>query len=148
MALLDTLKLVTAVERKSLPVIEQRRQKLLNKLAEQIELATALQQGQSYAPLVSRSVKDPETGETRLVTQPKRVRTWWFTTDTGKVCLAIHYGHRALELAKGKTAIELASQTELLPTLKLVQDAIKKGELDEPINQATRQLKSGFSKKS
>lgn len=148
MALLEKLKLVTAVERKTLPVIEQRRQKLLGKLAEQIEFAAAQQQGQSYQPLVSRSVKDPDTGEIRQINKPKRIRAWWFTLDTGKLYLSIKYGHRALELAKGKTGIELANKDELLPTLKLLEDAIRTGELDEQINQATSKLKSGFAKKS
>ena len=148
MPLLEQLKLVATVERKSLPLIEQRRQKLLEKLAEQIEMAKAQQQGQIYSPFVTRNKVDPATGETKLVTQPKRVRSWWFRTDTGKVCLIIKYGHRSLELAKGKTAIELADQEEVLSTLQLIQEAVKAGELDQAITQATGQLKTGFAKKA
>jgi hypothetical protein len=148
MPLLEQLKLVATVERKSLPIIEQRRQKLLEKLAEQIEMAKAQQTGQIYSPLVTRNKVDPATGETKPVTQPKRVRSWWFTTDTGKVCLTIKYGHRSLELAKGKTAIELADQQEVLSTLHLIEEAVKAGELDQAITQATGQLKTGFTKKA
>ena len=147
MPVLENLKLVTAVERKSLPIIEQRRQKLLEKLAEQIEMAKALQQGLTYSPLVSRNKIDPATGETHLVTQTKRMRSWWFMTENGKVCLIIRYGHRPLELAKGKTAIELADQEEVLSTLQLIEEAVKAGELDQAITQATGQLKTGFAKK-
>ena len=38
-----------------------------------------------------------------------------------------------MELAKGKNAVEIASESELLPTLEQIRDAVEQGELDELI---------------
>ena len=48
---------------------------------------------------------------------PKRVKPWWFTAENGKLALHVRYGSRALELAKGKFAIEVASDRDLAATL-------------------------------
>jgi hypothetical protein len=51
-----------------------------------------------------------------------------------------------LELAKGKNAIELGTQDELIETLALLQQVVIGGELDEAINNASEKLKAGFVK--
>jgi hypothetical protein len=49
-----------------------------------------------------------------------------------------------LELAKGKNAIELGTQDELIETLALLQQVVIGGELDEAINTASDKLRAGF----
>ena len=45
------------------------------------------------------------------------------------------YGSKSLEFAKGKNAIELASETEVADTLRKVREAAELGELDALIEQ-------------
>ena len=76
----------------------------------------------------------------------KRVKQWWFTKDSGKLALSVRYAARLLELAKGKYAVELASEKELVPTLELIKSAVLTGELDAAIDAASSKLRAGFGK--
>jgi hypothetical protein len=78
---------------------------------------------------------------------PKRVKPWWFTDDSGKLCLVIKYGTKPLELAKGKVAIELAARADLIPTLETLKAAVSAGELDAQIEVMSGSLRKGFAKK-
>ena len=51
-----------------------------------------------------------------------------------------------LELAKGKSAIEVASAAELIGTLELVRKAVNDGELDAQIDTASGAVRAGFKK--
>jgi hypothetical protein len=51
-----------------------------------------------------------------------------------------------LELAKGKTAIEVATAKELVSTFETICAAVTAGELDAAIDAASNQLRSGFNK--
>ena len=75
--LLSTLKLVTATrENKTSPVI-QRRQKLINKIDEQISLAIAQANGETYSPTKFKNIVNVETGETEYKAMPKRMVGSW-----------------------------------------------------------------------
>jgi hypothetical protein len=101
MSALSTLKLVAAKKPQQMPTIQLRRNKLSNKLWEQIQLAKSQINGQPFLVTRFRSVKDSESGLRKQVEMPKRVRPWWFVTENGKVCVSIRYGSWTLELAKG-----------------------------------------------
>ena len=58
----------------------------------------------------------------------------------------IRYGNRVLELAKGKSAIEVATPAELINTLELIRKAVSDGELDAQIDGASGAVKAGFKK--
>ena len=105
-----------------------RRHKLLAKLAEQIELA----QDSAYQPTKTQFVADAE-GNMQQVQRSKRIRRWWATKADGTVQLTIRYGSKPLELAKGKNAVEIASEAELVGTLEQIRAAVEQGELDELI---------------
>ncbi|MBT8607975.1 hypothetical protein G6656_06735 [Polynucleobacter paneuropaeus] len=143
MSTLDSLKLVAVTKPAKLPPIVQRRNKLSDKLWEQIQLAEAKSNGGTYAPLKSKRIKDIE-GNIKLLDVPKRIKPWWFTAQNGKVCLILRYGSKALEIAQGKTAIELDKPTELIPTLQKIKTAVEAGELDHLIDVATEAVKLGF----
>ena len=64
---LANLKLTTAKKATQLSAVVQRRTKLVKRLAEQIELAKAAQNGSTYAPTKLRSITDAETGERKHV---------------------------------------------------------------------------------
>lgn len=74
----------------------------------------------------------------------KRVRQWWWAADGGRVCVNIRYGSKILELAKGKSTVEVASADELINTLSLVQSAVVAGELDTQIEAASGAVRKGF----
>ena len=56
----------------------------------------------------------------------------------GKVNLVVRYGSKPLEFAKGKNAIELASEAEVADTLRKLRDAVELGGLDAVIEQQAR----------
>jgi hypothetical protein len=75
---------------------------------------------------------------------PETVKAWSFVADSGKLCVHIRYGARVLELAKGKSAIEVANSKDLVPTLELIKQAITNGELDAQLEAASTLLRKGF----
>ena len=62
---------------------------------------------------------------------PLRIRRWWWKDADGQIMLDVRYGNRRIELKTGKTAIEVGEVDNLVPTLKLLADAVKVGELDK-----------------
>jgi hypothetical protein len=145
MATLASLKLVTAKKPTQQPPVVHRRNKLSIKVHEQIELARAQNAGTTFAPTRTKTVTNAE-GNRVQITQPKRVKAWWFVSENGKCCIAIRYGSKVLELAKGKTAIEVASGAALIDALEAVNAAVIAGELDAQIEAASGQLRSAFVK--
>ena len=146
MSTLSTLKLVAAKKPQHLPAIQLRRNKLSNKLWEQIELAKSQAEGHPFVVTRFRSIVDKESGLRKQVEMPKRIRPWWFVTDAGKVCVSIRYGSWTIELAKGKPSIEISSPDDLVLTLETIKKAVELGELDAQIEIASASLKSGFKK--
>lgn len=146
MSTLDTLKLSSAKKPTHLPQIVLRRNKLSNKLWEQIQLAKSQIDGTTFVVKKYKSVIDKETGIRKQIEVPKRIREWWFKNEQGKVCVAIRYGSQVMELAKGKTSIEVDSAQALIKALELVKQAVESGELDTQINTASANLLKGFGK--
>ena len=146
MATLATLKLSAAVKPTHISAVQVRRNKLAKRLWEQMELAKAQLAGTQFAPIKFRSYQDKETGLRKQVEITKRVKQWWFTADNGKLVMNVRYGARVIELAKGKSAVEIASLTELVPTLELIKQAVEAGELDAQIEAAANKVRDGFSK--
>ena len=146
MATLATLKLSTAVKPTHMPAVQVRRHKLARRLWEQIELARAQQSGTEFAPVKQRSYLDKETGLRRQVESTKRVKPWWFTADNGKLAMNVRYGARTIELAKGKSTVEIVNMDQLVPTLELIKRAVEEGELDAQIEVAAIKLREGFGK--
>jgi hypothetical protein len=71
--------------------------------------------GTTFAPVKFRSVVEHDTGIRRQVETPKRIKPWWFVTDTGKLAFSVRYGTKLLELAKGKIAVEVGGEKDLVP---------------------------------
>ena len=146
MSALTGLKLVSAKRPQAATPIVQRRNKLSNQLFQQLELARCLSEGKTYAPIRLRNIRDKLTGERRTVEAVKRVRQWWFVSDTGKVCLQVRYGTRVLELARGKNSIEVGTAAELLTVLAAVKTAVEAGDLDAQIDAASAAVRERFEK--
>jgi len=144
-ASLTALTLTTASKPTQMSAVQMRRNKLGKQLWEQVQLATALANGSSYAPIRTRTVKDKLTGERKTVEQPKRIKPWWFTAEDGSVCLQVRYGVQVLEIGKGKNTITLASKDQLVDTLNLVKQAAEHGELDKQIAAVATKARLNFS---
>ncbi len=52
---------------------------------------------------------------------------------------------QVLELTKGKVAVEVGSEKDLVPTLELIKTAVLNGELDTQIEAAANKLRDGFA---
>ena len=146
MSTLSTLKLVATKKPLHQPAIVVRRNKLSSKLWEQIQLAKSQISGQAFTVMKYRSIKDAETGLRKQVELPKRIKPWWFVSDTGKVCFSVRYGSWTIELAKGKPSVEVASAEDLVKALETIKYAVEAGELDSQIEMASASLRSGFKR--
>jgi len=146
MSTIAGLKLVASKKSRSLSPIQQRRNKLAAKIHEQWELCTARRAGTIYAPRRLRTITNPQTGERATVETVKRVKEWFWVSETGKINLPVRYGSKTLELAKGKNAIELATGEELIAVLERLKAAVLFGELDAQIEAASGALRAGFVK--
>jgi hypothetical protein len=108
-----------------------------HKLSEKIEQQLKLVADPNYRPtkIIWNVAED---GSERLFEKPMRIKRWWVEKVDGTVLLTVRYGSRPLELAKGKNAIELASEAEVGNTLRRLHEAVQLGELDELIEQQVR----------
>ena len=143
---LNALKLVQAKREKGSSPQHARRQKLSTKLAEQIQLAKAQQSGTEFSSVRVRTVKDETTGQSRKVEVPKKLKPWWWTDDTGKLCITVRYGSRTLEIVEGKNAIETDNIADVIASLQVIRSAVDSGELDKRIDAVMGQVKAGFAK--
>jgi hypothetical protein len=146
MSAFSGLKLVSVKRPQNVVPAVMRRSKLAGQLGEQIELARAQAAGVVYAPLRMRTVTDKGTGLRSSVQLAKRVKQWWFTADTGRVCLQVRYGTRVLDLKKNMNSIDVGSTTELLGVLEVVKRAVEEGELDAQIDAASAAVRARFAK--
>jgi hypothetical protein len=142
---LATLKLTTARKPRALPDVVKRRNKLLRKLTEQRELAFAQLEGRTYAPKRLRTLKDAD-GQRVVREMPVRIKAWWWIGEKNETLLSIFYGSKTLELAKGKTAIEIADSKQLVAVIDTVISATQNAELDVLIEAASIKLRDGFKK--
>ena len=144
MSTLSNLKLVATKKPTNIPAIQVRRNKLSSKLWEQIQLAKSQIDGKPFVVTKFRSFTDKETGIRKQLEVPKRLKPWWFVSESGKVCFSVKYGSWTLELAKGKPSIEVSNAEELVNALIAVKEAVEAGELDSQIQTASASLRSGF----
>lgn len=143
MSTLNALKLTATTKPTQVSAVQQRRNKLAKRIWEQIELAKAHQAGTQFVATKFRTVKDAD-GMRKTVETSKRVKAWWFTGDNGKLAISVRYGSKVLELAKGKYAIEVGGEKDLVNVLEVVKTAVLGGELDAAIENAANKLRDGF----
>lgn len=130
MKFLQSLKLVEAKYPVAKPPIVYKREKLVNALTEQVQVAKAMAAGTIYSKPITRKVKERESGEVKQVQAPYYPKAWWWTGEDGKVYLTLRYGKRILELTQGKYAVQLAAGTDMEATLQKFITAVDAGELD------------------
>ena len=144
---LTGLKLVASKKNRTLSPVAHRRNKLVNKLHEQIELCEAKRNGSTYAPLRMKTYTNKETGERMTAQVAKRVKEWFWVSESGRINLAVKYGAKTLPLnKKGANAIEVINADELIKTLGALKAAVLDGELDEAITEVSMETRDGFGK--
>ena len=143
---MSTLKLTAAQKPTQMSPIQQRRNKLAKRLWEQMELAKAQQAGTQFVATKFRTITDNETGLRKQVETNKRVKAWWFVAENGKLSLSVRYGTKVLELARGKHAVEVGAEKDLVGVLDVIKTAVLAGELDTAIDNAANKLRDGFGR--
>jgi hypothetical protein len=58
----------------------------------------------------------------------------------------LRYGAKVLDFAKGKNAIEVANESELVSVLETLKKAVESGELDAQIEAVSAVVRKGFKR--
>lgn len=146
MTIIASLKVTNADRPRQQPVIVQRRNKLINALHDQLELARAEAEGREYLKTRRRHVKNPVTGEYTEAIVSRRPRAWFWTANDGKVYISLKYGTRVIEIAKGKASIEVGEKRQLVPVIEALKKAVAAGEVDQQLTAAGAEVSKRFLK--
>ena len=147
MSTLNGLKLLVSKKHMHVSPIVIRRNKLVAKLHEQLELCEAKRSGNTYAPKRLKTFTDKHSGERKTIETIKRVKEWFWVGDNGKINLAVKYGAKTLALnKKGANAIELGNADELIATITSLKLAVANGELDDAIAEVSTATRHAFGK--
>ncbi len=130
--LLSTLKVIDRPKIEAKPPILGKRMKLIDRLEEQMAMAKAMLDKTPFEAFREKSVKDPETGERKTIRKRRSVRPWYYDSKE-HYYIEIKVGLKAIELEKGKTAIDVGPKEKLLDVIHTIIQAVEKGELDTHI---------------
>jgi hypothetical protein len=111
-----------------------RRTKVIARLEEQKRLLA----DPTYMRTV-RTWKKGENGEKTVVEQKQRVLPWWTATPSGSFAFFIRAGWKPIDFEKGKSAIAVPSRDKLPSIIDTLITAVRNGELDEQLAQASAQ---------
>ncbi|NCO73585.1 MAG: hypothetical protein GW821_19230 [Shewanella vesiculosa] len=128
--LLSSLKVIARPEIAIKPPIISKRNRLIEKLEQQLDMAECMVQGKEFEAYREKMVKDPETGERKKVRRRYNVRSWYYDNEQ-HYYLEVRISGKPIELVKDKPAIDVGEKAKLPDTIKIVIDAVEKGELDE-----------------
>jgi hypothetical protein len=144
--ILSSLKLVTAKRQNINDPIQFRRQRVSQKLQEQIQMAHAFKNNETFTVKRQCNVRD-ENGILQTVEVNKKPKEWWFVANN-KVCVQVRYGNKVVALsAKGdKNSVEVANADELITVLTKLNEAVLSGELDSQIEVTSELVKARFKK--
>jgi hypothetical protein len=88
-----------------------------------------------------RSWSKNEAGEKSLVETKQRVLPWWTAQPNGSYAFFIRSGWKAIEFEKGKAAIAVPTLEKLPAIIDTLITAVRNGELDEQLAQASAQAR-------
>lgn len=117
----------------------QRQQKLISKLQEQKEMAQCALENKEFTICKDKWVVDSESGERNKVQVRKKIRPWYINNN-GKVYFEVRYGNKALELSKGKNAIEIEDKNQLPNVIDTIIKAVRNGEMDTQLTLASKSV--------
>lgn len=147
MSLLASFKLVSSKRTPTASPVILRRNKLISKIHQQLELCAAQKAGQKYSPKITKTFINRQTGEKYTAEVTKRVKEWFFVDNDGKLNLMIKYGAKTLNLnGKGANAILLKNGDELIAALTDLKGAVANGEFDAALEEASKETRTKFTK--
>jgi hypothetical protein len=114
-----TVKSVTRTNKQD--PVQQRRQKLVAGIEEQLKVAEAAVKGESYEVL-----------KKVLVERMRKIRKWFFEQDGGWY-VQCKYGSKVLALGKGGNAVFVKALEDVEAALQALYAAAAGGELDEAL---------------
>ena len=79
-----------------------------------------------------------DDGEKVLIEKALRTQKWWQPDQSGGYLLTVKVGSKRIEFEKGKAAIVVPTLDKLPGVFDTLIKAVRAGELDEQINQATK----------
>ena len=140
MAILKSLNFTILPATTANPTLD-RRARIITRLEEQKLLLA----DPNYRRTVRSWVK--KDGERTPVEKQQRVLPSWRLAANGSYLFFIRVGQRALEFDKGKSAIAVPSLDKLPPIIDALISAVRSGELDEQLAQASKLAAVGGSKR-
>ena len=139
MSILQRLKLAREDKNVTTDDAGRRRNKLLDKLGEQLLIVRSDFGGEQYKPR-KRVWLTNETGAKELVERDKKVRRWYWRNGD-KWFFQLRYGAKVLDLGKGRNAVEVDNEDALIEAIDICSAAVKAGELDKAL-QEVAEIKS------
>ena len=136
---LADVKLVSAVRPTFQDPVALKRLKFISRVSEQLEIANLLMKGEQ---ITFTSFHDPVS-----LKRPRKISPWWWTDKDGKYLMAIKYGSKVIELAKGKPAVQAETLDQIIEVLKSLKLATSNGELDLHLTQASELIRKKFKVK-
>ena len=129
---IGSLKLVAELPKQSRNMKEIRRNKICNKLEEQLQLARCLKNGDEYTAVRKKRIRDPGSGDISTKEETRKVKPWW-RTDGDKSFVTIRYGAKPLPLSNDLHTIETNGIDGVIAVLEIVRESVKQGSLDAQI---------------
>lgn len=117
------------IKRVAIDDVKRRRNKLLEKLEEQKEIAKADMAGAEYKATKKIWITNDDGVKEQVERERRLTRWYWRSNDSW--FLQLRYGARVMDLGKGRNAIEVKNEKELLTTMDTCLEAVKAGELDK-----------------
>jgi hypothetical protein len=126
----------TALQKPSTNPTLDRRSRVIARLEEQKLLLA----DPNYKRTVRSWLKN-EAGEKSHVETKQRVLPWWTAQPNGSYAFFIRSGWKPVEFEKGKAAIAVPSMERLPVIIDTLITAVRNGELDEQLAQASAQAR-------
>jgi hypothetical protein len=146
--MMSTLKKLKLSDAKRTAVAEAPEQiartRMTDALNEQLALVEADIAGRPHNPTKLGYVTN-EQGQRVKTEMPKRIRKWYWHDIAGTWYLALRYGNKPVEIAAGKSVIEVPSRAALPDAIKTIVTAVQAGELDKQLLAVRKQR---FGKKA
>lgn len=122
----------TAMPKVSNDPVQLRREKFVRKLEEQKQLLVN--------PAFVRTIQRTKVvdGEKRVIPEDRKVKPWWRTEANGQLTMSIRFGSKPVEFEKGKSGIAVPSKDKLSGVIDTLISAVRAGELDEILGQASK----------
>ena len=146
MSVLAKLQIKNINRRNHLTPAEVRRNKLLDRIKEQLELHEAVQNGREFAKSTVR-IRKNEQGDRVRVNGTRNVKAWFFKQDDG-FYVQCKYGSKALMLSDKGNSVFVKAMPDVKSVLDAFANAAKDGELDQAIEMIIKGKKNNRLTKS